>query len=116
MNNKTKKPNNSSISPTIHTRDVATGIAGKENVYKGIAIMAKRANQIAVKEREELHAKLKEFESTTDNLEEVFENREQIEISRYYEKQPKPSLVALHEWMENNIYHRLPEKDKNAKE
>ena len=79
------------------------------NIYEAIAIMSKRANQIGVQIKDELNVKLKEFASYTDNLEEIFENREQIEISKYYEKLPKPVLIAAQELLEGNIYIKNPE-------
>ncbi len=78
------------------------------NVYESIAIMGKRANQISVEIKEELKKKLEEFSSSSDNLEEVFENREQIEISRYYERLPKPTLIATQEFLEDKVYYRNP--------
>ena len=78
------------------------------NIYKNVAIIAKRANQISIEIKQELSKKLQEFASYNDSLEEVFENREQIEISRYYEKLPKPTLLATEEFIENNIYWRDP--------
>ena len=86
---------------------------GTNNIYESVAIMSKRANQIAVQMKEDLSKKLKEFASTNDNLEEVFENREQIEISRYYEKLPKPTLIAADEFLHHKIYFRNPAKDKD---
>lgn len=80
---------------------------GTDNIYQTVMIVAKRANQIAVEMKEELNKKLDEFASYTDNLEEIFENREQIEISKFYERLPKPSLIALQEFMDENIYFRL---------
>jgi DNA-directed RNA polymerase subunit K/omega len=74
-------------------------------------ILAKRANQISSELKEELNQKLQEFASFTDNLEEIFENREQIEISKFYERLPKPSLIAFQEWEESQIYHRNPGKE-----
>ena len=74
--------------------------------------MGKRANQISVEMKDELKAKLEEFSSSTDNLEEMFENREQIEISRYYERLPKPTLIAAQEFEEGKIYFRNPAKEK----
>ncbi len=68
-----------------------------ENIYEAVVIAGKRANQISVEIKEELNKKLEEFANYTDNLEEVFENREQIEISRFYERLPKPTLIALEE-------------------
>ena len=81
------------------------------NIYESLAIIAKRANQIAVEIKQDLNQKLAEFASYNDTLEEVFENREQIEISRYYEKLPKPSLLATQEFVEGKIYWRDPSKD-----
>ena len=82
------------------------------NVYETVAIIGKRANQIGLEMKNELSKKLQEFASMNDNLEEVFENREQIEISRYYEKLPKPTLIATQEYMEGKVYHRNPAKEK----
>lgn len=81
------------------------------NLYESVAIIAKRSNQISVEIKQELNKKLQEFASYNDSLEEVFENREQIEISRYYEKLPKPTLLATEEFVENSIYWRDPSKD-----
>ncbi len=81
------------------------------NIYESVAIIAKRANQISVQIKEDLSKKLAEFASYNDSLEEVFENREQIEISRYYEKLPKPSLLATQEFVEGKVYWRDPSKD-----
>jgi DNA-directed RNA polymerase subunit K/omega len=76
------------------------------NLYESIAIIARRANQINVSLREELHNKLEEFASHTDSLEEIHENKEQIEISRAYEKMPNPAILATQEFMEDKIYYR----------
>ena len=81
------------------------------NVYEMVMILAKRANQISSEMKEELNQKLQEFASYSDNLEEVFENREQIEISKYYERLPKPSLIAFEEFKQGQIYHRNPAKE-----
>ena len=83
------------------------------NIYETVAIIGKRANQISVEMKNELSKKLQEFASYNDNLEEVFENREQIEISRYYEKLPKPTLIATQEFEEGKVYYRNPAKEKN---
>ncbi len=90
------------------TRDMADFREKTGNVYESIAIMGKRANQISVEMKEELKKKLEEFSSSSDNLEEVFENREQIEISRYYERLPKPTLIAAQEFLEDEVYYRNP--------
>ena len=81
------------------------------NIYESVVIMSKRANQIGVDLKTELSKKLQEFASTNDSLDEIFENREQIEISRFYEKLPKPSLIATQEFRDGKIYYRNPAKD-----
>ena len=80
------------------------------NIYESIVAMSKRSNQISVELKEELTSKLQEFASSTDNLEEIFENREQIEISKFYEKLPKPVAMAMQELLEDKIYVRKPEE------
>ena len=82
------------------------------NIYETVAIIGKRANQISVELKNELSKKLAEFASYNDSLEDVFENREQIEISRFYEKLPKPSLIAAQEYAEHKVYFRNPAKEK----
>ncbi len=82
------------------------------NVYETVCIIAKRANQIGGEMKHDLEKKLKEFESLNDNLEEVSENREQIEISRFYERLPKPTLIATQEYLEHKIHYRNPNKYK----
>ena len=93
------------------TRDVVELWAETDNIYESVAIIAKRANQISVEIKQDLSKKLAEFASYSDSLEEVFENREQIEISKYYDKLPKPTLLATQEFLEGNIYWRDPSKD-----
>ena len=83
------------------------------NVYETVRIIGKRSNQIAVEMKSDLEKKLQEFASYNDNLEEVFENREQIEISRYYEKLPKPTLIAAQEFTEGKVYFKNPTKEKD---
>ena len=92
------------------TRDMADFRDKTGNVYESIAIMGKRANQISVEIKDELKKKLEEFSSSSDNLEEVFENREQIEISRYYERLPKPAIIATEEFLDGELYYRESEK------
>ena len=89
------------------TRDIMDLCNETNNIYESVAIIAKRANQISV----EINKKLQEFASYNDTLEEVFENREQIEISRYYEKLPKPTLLATQEFIDDSIYWRDPSKE-----
>ena len=93
------------------TRNIMDLCEETGNIYETVAIIAKRANQIAIQIKEDLSKKLAEFASYNDSLEEVFENREQIEISRYYEKLPKPTLLATQEYVEGKIYWRDPQKD-----
>ena len=97
---------------TTVVRDLEKLWAETGNIYESIAIMGKRANQISVDIKNDLSKKLAEFACYNDSLEEVFENREQIEISRYYEKLPKPTLMAIQEFIEGKIYYRNPTKDK----
>ena len=103
---KSKAPSN-----TV-TRDVQELWKDTGNIYESVAIIAKRANQISVEIKQDLSKKLAEFASYNDSLDEVFENREQIEISRYYEKLPKPTLLATRRsfWM-GDVYWRDPSKD-----
>ncbi len=100
-------------SNNTETRNISELSESVGNVYEMVMIMGKRANQIAVEMKQDLDSKLQEFASYSDNLEEVFENHEQIEISRFYEKLPKPSLIAIQEWEENDIYYRNPAKEKD---
>jgi DNA-directed RNA polymerase subunit K/omega len=97
---------NSTITRDVRQLDVKT-----DNIYESLVIIAKRANQIANNMKEELHGKLSEFASSNDNLEEVFENREQIEISKHYERMPKPTLIAVDEFLNDKIYYRNPSKE-----
>ena len=90
------------------TRDIMDLCEDTGNIYETVAIIAKRANQISAEIKQDLSKKLQEFASYNDTLEEVFENREQIEISRYYEKLPKPTLLATQEYIEGNVYWRDP--------
>ncbi|MBS0010981.1 MAG: DNA-directed RNA polymerase subunit omega [Bacteroidales bacterium] len=96
---------------TTITRDKIDMEEKTGNLYESVMICSKRANQISVEIKQELNQKLEEFASYTDNLEEVFENREQIEISKFYERLPKPTLIALQEFAEDKIYYRKPDQD-----
>lgn len=96
---------------SIITRDVENIAEPTGNVYQSVAIISKRARQLSTKVREELSSKLAEFASTVDNLEEVFENREQIEISKFYERMPKPTAVATEEFLNEEIRFRMPEEE-----
>jgi len=105
------KKTNAAVS-TI-TRDMLTISEDTGNVYETVRVIGKRANQINEAIKGDLGKKLQDFASYSDNLEEVFENREQIEISRYYEKLPKPTLIATQEYIEGKIYHKNPAKEKD---
>jgi DNA-directed RNA polymerase subunit K/omega len=95
----------------VETKSLVDIKAKTGNLYESIAIVAKRANQINISLKEELHNKLEEFASHTDSLEEIHENKEQIEISRAYEKMPNPAILATQEFMEDKIYYRKNDSD-----
>jgi DNA-directed RNA polymerase subunit K/omega len=103
------------VKTTTTTRNITDFEKGTGNVYESLAIISKRANQISAQLKEELNDQLQEFSIPTDTLEEVFENREQIEISKQYERMPKPTLIAAKEFLEGKIYHRNPAKEENEK-
>ena len=92
------------------TYDKNTIEAPTDNIYEAITIIAKRADQISGDLKNELIEKLEEFATYTDSLDEVFENKEQIEVSKYYEKLPKPTAIAVQEWLDGKIYRRNPEE------
>jgi len=94
---------------TTVTRNLDLMTKDTGNIYETVIIVSRRSNQIAVEMKQELNKKLEEFASYTDNLEEVFENREQIEISKFYERLPKPTLIALQELEEGKIFYRNPD-------
>jgi DNA-directed RNA polymerase subunit K/omega len=96
---------------TTITRDLIDLEKGTNNIYESIVIIAKRSDQIAIEIKKELDQKLEEFASFSDNLDETFENREQIEISKFYERLPKPTLMAIEEFKEDRIYWRRPDLD-----
>ncbi len=100
---------NSTAEKTTITRNTDEMEVNTGNIYESIVMMSKRSNQLSVELKEELTSKLAEFASTTDNLEEIFENREQIEISRFYERLPKTVAIAMQELLKDNIYARMPE-------
>ncbi|QCR24600.1 DNA-directed RNA polymerase subunit omega [Pontibacter sp. SGAir0037] len=103
-----------SVPSSIITRNMADFAKQTGNVYMSVAVISKRANQISVKLKEELNSKLAEFATTVDNLEEVFENREQIEISKYYERLPKATILATEEFLEKKVYVRTPDDEEAA--
>lgn len=101
---------------TTITRDISDIDVNTGNIYEAIMIIAKRANQIGVDLKKELNDKLDEFAANAENLEEVFENKEQIEVSRFYEKLPKPTAIAIQEWMDDRIYFRHGSKKADNQE
>ncbi len=106
MDFKKVKTENTAITRNLREISDPTG-----NIYESITILSKRADQIAREIKEELRGKIEEFATPSDNLEEVFENREQIEIAKYYEHLPKPTLIAIHEFLNDQIYYRKPEAE-----
>ena len=106
MNQNKNTAPNSTVTRDLRELDKTT-----DNLYESIVIISKRANQISVDIKEELNQKLSEFASSNDNLEEVFENREQIEISKHYERLPKPTLIAIDEFLHDKVYFRNPSKE-----
>ena len=109
MDYKKTKANTNTISKNITDFEKDT-----HNIYESIVIMSKRANQIGTEMKVELDSKLAEFATTTDNLEEIFENREQIEISKFYERLPKPVLIASDEFLNGKVYFRKPVEESNG--
>ena len=106
---KLRRQQNSNTSNVVETQNLIDIKNKTGNLYESITIIAKRANQINIAIKEELHNKLEEFASHTDSLEEIHENKEQIEISRAYERMPNPALLATAEFMEDKIYYRKNE-------
>lgn len=101
-----KKATNTTI-----TRNTAQFSQQTDNIYETVAMLTKRANQIAAEEKKELHNKIDDFKSSADAIDEMFENREQIEIVRRFEQMPKPTLEATEEYLEGQIYYRNPAKE-----
>lgn len=106
MEEKKKKVVNTTI-----TRNTADFSKQTDNIYETVAVLTKRANQIAAEEKRELHNKIDDFKTSNDTMDEMYENREQIEIVRRYELQPKPTLEATEEYLEGQIYFRNPAKE-----
>ena len=103
----------SKAATNTETRNIMDFAGSTGNIYESVAIMSKRANQISSQMKEDLNRKHKEFATSSDNLEETFENREQIEISRYYERLPKPTLMAQDEFLNDRVYFRNPSKERD---
>ena len=110
--NKYRKTNASSTTKTYDRRDIEDPT---QNIYEAISIIAKRSIQINSEIKKELHDKLDEFATHNDNLEEIFENKEQIEVSRFYERLPKPYAIAVQEWLDSKIYYRDTDEETEDK-
>lgn len=108
---KVRRPHSSNIPSVVETKNLVDIKNKTGNLYESITIIAKRANQINITTKEELHNKLEEFATHTDSLEEIHENKEQIEISKAYEKMPNPAIIATQEFMDDKIYHRKNDAD-----
>lgn len=106
METKKSRPINTTI-----TRNTELFSQGTDNIYETVAILSKRANQIATDMKRELHKKIEEFSSGIDTMDEIYENREQIEVVRHYEQMPKPTLQATQEYLDGEIYFRNPAKE-----
>lgn len=108
---KRKEMDKKNVPQNTITRDVKYLAAPTGNIYETVVILYKRANQIALAEKKELNKKLEDFKNDRDSMDEVFENREQIEISKYYERQPKPVLVAISEFQNDELTYRMAKHD-----
>ena len=108
---KLRRQQSANTSNVVETKNLMDIKSKTGNLYESIAVISKRANQINISLKEELHNKLEEFASHTDSLEEIHENKEQIEISKAYERMPNPALLATTEFMEDKVYYRKNEDD-----
>ncbi|MEM6377211.1 MAG: DNA-directed RNA polymerase subunit omega [Bacteroidota bacterium] len=100
------------LDANVQARDMQGLAAQTGNVYESIAVIAKRSRQLSIELKKELHQKLEEFASTSDTIEEISENKEQIEISKFYERLPNPAIIATEEFLKDELYYRFNEKDK----
>ncbi len=100
------------LDPNVRARDIKEFIADTGNIYEALAVISKRSRQVAVDIKHELHNKLEEFATSTEAIEEVSENKEQIEISKFYERLPNPVIIATDEFLNDNLYHRFAERKK----
>jgi DNA-directed RNA polymerase subunit K/omega len=109
MDYKRVKTDTSAVTRNVRDFDAESG-----NIYETVSILSKRANQISLAIKEELQEKIAEFSNPSDNLEEVFENREQIEIAKYYEQLPKPTLISIQEFIDGRVRYRNPQKEETG--
>jgi DNA-directed RNA polymerase subunit K/omega len=101
-----------SLDPNLTARDIHALVAPTGNIYESLNVVTRRARQLSVDLKHELNQKLQEFSSTTDAIEEIQENKEQIEISKFYERLPNPSIIALDEFLKGEIHYRFPTEEK----
>lgn len=104
-----------SLDPNVTARDVIALVKDTDNIYETLCVVTKRAKQLSVDLKHELNQKLQEFSSTTEAIEEIQENKEQIEISKFYERLPNPSVIALDEFQKNEIHFRYPAEERKKK-
>ena len=104
-----------SLDPNVTARDVVALVKDTDNIYETLCVITKRAKQLSVDLKHELNQKLQEFSSTTEAIEEIQENKEQIEISKFYERLPNPSVIALDEFQKNEIHYRYPAEERKKK-
>lgn len=104
-----------SLDPNVTARDVLGLVKDTDNIYETLCVITKRAKQLSVDLKHELNQKLQEFSSTTEAIEEIQENKEQIEISKFYERLPNPSVIALDEFQKNEIHYRYPTEERKKK-
>jgi len=113
-NKETKEVKRVQTTTSAITRDIFDFSEQTGNVYETVAMLSRRANQISAEIKKEMHKKLDEFSNSIDTVDEVFENREQIEVVRHYERMPKPTLQATQEYLDGNIYYRNPDKEEKT--
>lgn len=104
------------LDPNIRARDIKTLTAPTSNIYEAIAIITRRAEQVAVELKNELHSKLDEFATTSETIEEILENKEQIEISKFYERLPNPAIIATEEYLKKELTHAYQEPVQHTEE
>lgn len=103
------------LDPNVTARDIHALVGDTHNIYETLSVITRRAKQLSVDLKHELNQKLAEFSSTTDAIEEIQENKEQIEISKFYERLPNPSIIALDEFLKGEIHYRYPTEEKKKK-
>jgi len=104
------------LDPNVRARDLSNLVGSSRNIYETLAVVSKRSRQLSVDLKSELNAKLEEFAVQTDTIEEVSENKEQVEISKFYEKLPNPVIIAMEEYLEGDIYFRYNQQKDNKLE